>query len=243
MMVMKLLLCIISSILFLFPSCSLRHDIPVTLVLPEEHPFEENSERRLWYTLSFFDGKSIREMHVPAETDEVTLSVAAGGLSVFAAKPLGELGAAGGFFEPGDGRTVFLLPEYGPFAEMLIRAASYRPEPVSALSMDRVVSSVDDLAAVDETAFLSDVFKGTLQYGITLNERITFSLDTLPSGTWISERRDVPPFSVSFSGRPVSFSLYPGVYRYAEMEKHLLLTLIVSEEGEISHMVSALPVW
>lgn len=224
-------------------SCTLRHSIPVVLEIPEPHPFEEAYGESLWFTLVYFDGETITEKHIPRGQRRIEVSVKAGSLSVFALRPLGELGALGGFFEPGSRSRVSLLPEHGAFSEMLLRAASYRPQPVSRLSMVQVLGSVDDLQSVNEPSFLEDVFDGTLSYGIAINERIIFSLDSIPSGEWIPERFDIPSFSVAFSSRPVHFSLYPGVYRYAEADKDLLLTVIVGEDGSVSRFISAMPEW
>ena len=126
---------------------------------------------------------------------------------------------------------------------MLLRAAEYRSEPVSRLSMKKVLSSVPDLQAVDESSFLLDIFNGTLGYGISLNEKTAVRFDSIPRGEWISERYDIPSFSVAFSGDVVSFMLYPGVYRYVQKEMELLLTIILDEKGDASMMISRLPLW
>ena len=229
--------------LFLFPSCSFDHWIDIRLIIPEEHPFEVEFAEPLWFTLSYFDGKEIIDRHVPKGQREITVRVRSGSLCVFSFRPLGELGAIGGFFEPGDDSTVMILPEYGAFAEMLLRAAEYRPEPVARLSMRKVLDAVDDLQAVDETSFLVDVFNGTLGYGVTLNEKKAVRFDSIPRGKWISERYDVPSFSVDFTGDIVNFMLYPGVYRYTLPEMNMLLTIIVDVKEDAAMMISSLPLW
>ena len=90
---------------------------------------------------------------------------------------------------------------------------------------------------------MEDIFNGTLSYGITENEEIPFTIDSLASGSWIPERYDLQPIDVPFSGRPQQMLLYPGVYRYAEVSRNLLLILSVSEDGSISHMITAMPSW
>ena len=224
-------------------SCTLRHRTDVTLVIPETHPLEEVFSETFWFTLTYFDGEKLEERHIPKGTRRISVSVRSGGLSVFSLKPLGELGAIGGFFEPGDRRTIHLLPEYGTFSEMLLRAASYRAEPVFLLSMRRVIDTVSNLQAVDESSFLKDIFDGTLGYGITLNEKIAVHFDSIPRGEWISERYDIQSFSVAFSGDNVTLLLYPGVYRYAEKTLRMLLTVIVEETGDSAMMITALPSW
>ena len=224
-------------------SCSFEHWVYLDIVIPEQHPFEKAFSETLWFTLSYFNGESVEERHIPTGMRSVRVPVRAGSLSVFSLRPVGELGAIGGFHEPGNDSTVEVLPEYGAFAEMLLRAASYRAEPVSRLSMRRVLDEVADLQAVDESSFLKDIFDGTLGYGITLNEKAVVRSDSIPAGEWVSERFDIPSFAVDFSGSVVSFLLYPGVYRYAEADRGLLLTLVVDETGAASQMITALPLW
>ena len=226
-----------------FSSCSYEHWIDVVVSVPDTHPFEEACSESLWFSFSWFDGERVRYRHIAKGERSTAVSVRAGGLRVFVFEPLGELGGIGAFFEPGDNAHVQALPEYGAFASMLLRAAEYRAEPVSRLSMKDVMDSVPDLQAVDETAFLEDVFNGTLSYGIKENEKHSFRLSSIPEGFWVSERFDVPSFVQVSSGDPVDFYLYPGVYRYAEAERKLLLTVIIDEEGEVSQMITAMPVW
>ena len=234
---------IIALLSLFISSCTISPRIPVELVVPESHPFEDAFAKDMWYTLTYFDGRGIIDLHVPVGTRRMRVYVRSGALSVFALSPLGELGELGGFFEPGSSRIVRMLPEHGAFAAMLLRAASYRPEPVAMLSMEAVLAEVPDLQAVDEPSFMEDIFDGTLSYGITLNEKIHINLDSLPEGEWIPERFDVLPISVPFSGHWIDLMLYPGVYRYAEVDRKLLLTIIVSEDGEASSIITAVPMW
>lgn len=76
-----------------------------------------------------------------------------------------------------------------------------------------------------------------------MNEKSRFILSSIPEGYWISERFDIPSFTVFSSGENIGFYLYPGVYRYAERDRKLLLTVIVDEDGEYSQMITAMPVW
>ena len=233
---------IILSVLLL-SSCVLEPWIEIELVIPEPHPFEDAFSESMWFTLSYFDGEKIIDRHIPKGIRRIDVKVRAGGLAVFSFRPAGELGAIGGFYEPGDDNHVEVLPEYGPFAELLLSAASYRADPVSRLSVKAVLAAVPDIQAINETAFLLDIFNGTLGYGITLNSRFHITYDSVPEGRWISERFDVMSFEVPYSGDTVSWMLYPGVYRFAEAERRLLLTVIIDEEGTASFMIGRIPLW
>ena len=81
----------------------------------------------------------------------------------------------------------------------------------------------------------------------TIFVRGPFAVDRIDArgkeGRWISERFDVMSFEVPYSGDTVSWMLYPGVYRFAEAERRLLLTVIIDEEGTASFMIGRIPLW
>ena len=234
---------LILAILIVFVSCAYEPFLEIELIIPEPHPFEDAFSETFWFTLTYFDGDSIKELHIPKGHRRVVVKVRAGSLAVFSFRPAGELGAIGGFYEPGDDKRVAVIPEYGAFAEMLLNAASYRAEPVARLSVRSVLEDVPNLQAVDEVSFMEDIFNGTLGYGITLNDEYIVRLDSIPQGVWVSERYDILSFETKSSGELVSLLLYPGVYRYAEVSRNLLLTIVVEESGEYSNMITEVPLW
>ena len=155
----------------------------------KEHPFEDMARRDMWYTLVYFDGEAVRSEHVESGRRKVSVRVDSGGLRPFAMIPLGTLGPIGGFYE-GDGH-VMLRAEDGSFAEMLIRAAGYRPDAVSRLSVEALREVQPHLADIDEPAFLEDLYDGTLSpSSIESAESRPLMFDLIPSGYWLSERYD-----------------------------------------------------
>ena len=101
-------------------SCTFESTIPITLSIAEEHPFEELYGKDMWYELSYADGRETKTVHIAPGIRDVTVQVYSGGLRMFVMKPLGELGAIGGFFEPGDDSHVALISEEGEFADILL---------------------------------------------------------------------------------------------------------------------------
>ena len=226
-------------------SCSIDIPYTVTLRIADEHPFEILASEDMWYILKYFDGKGIVERYIPASERTIeNVPVYTGGLRPFILIPLGTLGPIGGFYEPGGGEYIELKSEYGSFAEMLIGASEYRPEAVSRLSVNAILRDYPDLALIDELEFLDDLFSGTLRKGqLKLYERDVIMLDSVPEGEWVSERYDTPSFSVVFSGRPIYLELHPGVFRFMNWKRGLLLTIAVTEEWERSANISKSPVW
>ena len=233
------------TIVLIVLSCSVEVPYTVTLRIADDHPFEILASEDMWYILRYFDGKGVVERYIPASTRTIKdISVYTGGLRPFVVIPLGTLGPIGGFYEPGKGNYIELKSEYGSFAEMLIGASEYRPEAVSRLSVSAILKDYPDLALIDELEFLDDLFSGTLRKGqLKLYERDVIMLDSVPEGEWVSERYDTPSFSVVFSGRPIYLELHPGVFRFMNWKRGLLLTIAVTEEWERSANISKSPVW
>ena len=228
--------------LFALTSCSLEIPVPLTLSIAEIHPFEELYGEDLWYELTYMDGESVRTEHVGKGIRDISVSVHSGGLCAFIMEPLGEFSPIGGFFEPGDDRTVYLTSSSGEMAELLISAFEYRPDAVLRLSMEKVKEICHDLPSIDPEAFLSCLFDGSLNAGtMRKRERRLIAFDTIPEGEWISERYEIPSFTVGMSGDEVLFDVYPGIYRYIEKERGLLLTVICTEDGEASATIKASP--
>ena len=212
------------TIVLIVLSCSVEVPYTVTLRIADDHPFEILASEDMWYILRYFDGKGVVERYIPASTRTIKdISVYTGGLRPFVVIPLGTLGPIGG---------------------MLIGASEYRPEAVSRLSVSAILKDYPDLALIDELEFLDDLFSGTLRKGqLKLYERDVIMLDSVPEGEWVSERYDTPSFSVVFSGRPVYLELHPGVFRFMNWKRGLLLTIAVTEEWERSANISKSPVW
>ena len=230
-------------IVSLLASCSVGIPIPVTLIIGEEHPFEELYGQDMWYTLSFFDGSEARTIHVEQGTREITVRVYSGGLRAFSMKPMGELGPIGGFFEPGDDGAVYLKGSCGDLAALLVSALEYRPDAVGRLSMRRLLDAEDDLRSIDEPEMLSRIYEGTLTAStIPHGKRYLIGFDSIPSGLWVSERYDIPSFEVEMSGDEVAFDIYPGAYRHICKERGLLLTVVLTEDGEASASIRESPI-
>lgn len=238
---MKLIAVLLLSMIMV--SCRIETPAYVTVRIAEEHPFEDMMRNDMWHTLIYFDGRDIIREHVPWGVREVSIRVYSGGLRPVVMVPIDVLGPIGGFFE-GNGDTVILRAEDGSFAEMLIRAAEYRPDAVSMLSMENVRKAQPYLADIDESAFLEGLYNGTLSSSsIKSFESKPLMFELIPSGTWISERYDVPSFDVEFSGQTVYLSFRPGVYRFGCLARSLLLTIAVDEEFETTEYISVFPSW
>ena len=173
-------------IVLLLSSCSLDIPIPVTLVIGEEHPFEELFSRDLWYTLSYFDGREERIIHIDQGTREISVRVYSGGLRAFSMKPMGELGPIGGFFEPGDDGVVYLKGSSGDLAEQMVSALSYRNDAVERLSMRELLEAEDDLSA--DARDIDGIVLLSCEKGVPGVEEDDVRLEAIRSGFEFSQR-------------------------------------------------------
>lgn len=228
-------------ILILLSSCSYEPYALITVDFPSPNPFEEETGMMMWYELRYFDGSSVRSMHIPEGKRSVSIYVREGGLRVFLLNALGEYPAYGGFYEPGLPRKAAMESSSASFASMLISASSYRPEAVSRLSIAYLTHTEQVLSAIDETSFLSSLFEGSLG-SIAVNSEISFTLDSIPSGRWIAFDPDACSFLVARDGDEASFSLYPGAYRYACFDRRLLLEIAVDND-RVHSRIKPLYLW
>ena len=91
--------------------------------------------------------------------------------------------------------------------------------------------------------FLSRIYDGTLTSStIPHKERRLIGFDSIPEGLWVSERYDTPSFAVEMSGDETVFDIYPGAYRYICKERGLLLTVVLTEDGEASASIRESPI-
>lgn len=227
-------------IILLFPSCSVELWQDVTVTVPEIHPFESVSGNSLWYELRYFNGESIIEETLEPGTREFSIRVKSGGLRPIVLVPLGKLSPIGGFYEPGD-RKVSLYSDRGNLASILVDASGYRPDVVSRFSYRWLCLDGKDSSTLDQRLFLEHLFAGTLSYSNLKNSPLFSPLiEGIPSGYWISDSDRVSSFTIADTGDSYAFRLFAGVYNFWNQKREMLLTLIITEEGECFSSMSKL---
>ena len=229
--------------IMIITSCSFSFWKEVTVTI-EPHPFEEASGHGMWYIVRYFNGKEVISETLSPWTRNFRIRILAGGLRPIAVYPLGSLSPLGGFYEPGSG-SVVLKSADGPFASLLINASEYRPEAVSSLSISWLRRRYWDLSIIDQESFLQSLFDGTVSYEkIELSKLFHPSLEMLPSGHWISDSDRADSFTISSSGEALKMPLFSGSYSFWNMERSLLFTIIIVEDGRYyTKMENLTPFW
>lgn len=216
---------------FSVTSCSFEFWREIDVQIAESHPYIEASGKWLWYKLRYFNGQEIIEKSLLPGTKSFTIKVLSGGLRPVEIIPLGRLSSLGGFYEPGDERVVLTFQD-GEVAGLLIDASDVEPDAISRFSISWLKKIAGDITIVNQSALLRELYSGTISNdSLEYNLLFHLTLDSLPSGYWISDSSKSESFLLDKSGEEVTLSLLPGIYRFWNMERSLLSTLILTEDG------------
>ena len=228
----------------LLSSCTFSPPITLTVSPYFDTPWEEVSGKEMWYKVKWFDGDRVETVYMDRGVWSIKVKADRDSVMVFAFYPLGDMEPLGGFWEPGDNNKVWLSPEDGFFADMLIRASETYPSPVSKTSIKRIKERIPDLGAINRVSFLTSLLEGKINDNeIELYKKYRVPLDGVPKGKWVSLYSHSQSISVSDVFDPGTVSLFPGVYHYINFNRDLMLTVTLDEKGSYHTRVSSPPLW
>ena len=232
------------TLVVLLSSCTFSPPITLTVSPYFDTPWEEVSGKEMWYKVKWFDGDRVETVYMDRGVWSIKLKADRDSVMVFAFYPLGDMEPLGGFWEPGDNNKVWLSPEDGFFADMLIRASETYPSPVSKTSIKRIKERIPDLGAINRVSFISSLLEGKINDNeIELYKKYRVPLDGVPKGKWVSLYSHSQSISVSDVFDPGTVSLFPGVYHYINFNRDLMLTVTLDEKGSYHTRVSSPPLW
>lgn len=232
------------TLVVLLSSCTFSPPITLTVSPYFDTPWEEVSGKEMWYKVKWFDGDRVETVYMDRGVWSIKLKADRDSVMVFAFYPLGDMEPLGGFWEPGDNNKVWLSPEDGFFADMLIRASETYPSTVSKTSIKRIKERIPDLGAINRVSFLSSLLEGKINDNeIELYKKYRVPLDGVPKGKWVSLYSHSQSISVSDVFDPGTVSLFPGVYHYINFNRDLMLTVTLDEKGSYHTRVSSPPLW
>ena len=232
------------TLVFLLSSCTFSPPVTLTVSPYFDTPWEEVSGKEMWYKVKWFDGDRVETVYMDLGVWSIEVKADRDSLLVFAFYPLGDMEPLGGFWEPGDNNKVWLSPEDGYFADMLIRAAETYPSPVSNISIKRLKERIPDPCAINRVSFLSSLLEGNIDNKeIELYKKYRVPLDGVPKGKLVSLYSHSQSIYVSDVFDPGTVSLFPGVYHYINFDRDLMLTVTLDENGKYYTRVSSPPLW
>ena len=232
------------TLVVLLSSCTFSPPITLTVSPYFDTPWEEVSGKEMWYKVKWFDGDRVETVYMDRGVWSIKVKADRDSVMVFAFYPLGDMEPLGGFWEPGDNNKVWLSPEDGFFADMLISASETYPSPVSKTNIKRIKERIPDLGAINRVSFLSSLLEGKINDNeIELYKKYRVPLDGVPKGKWVSLYSHSQSISVSDVFDPGTVSLFPGVYHYINFNRDLMLTVTLDEKGSYHTRVSSPPLW
>lgn len=241
---MKRIFLLLLVTLLLLSSCSLERKIKISVSLYSELTWEEVTGEPMWYLVKYFDGESVKTKYLGKDEKKFSLLVSPTSLSVFALYPLGNLSPFGGFYERGNEKKVYLLPEYGYFASMLIDAALVMPHSINELSVSSIKKDYPDLGIINRESFLSSLYQGQLEERkIKLSKLYKVPLDGVLKGYWISLFSHNYSFVLASGNEDLTLSLFPGVWYYLCVERKMILEVVITDSGEYWTKLKAMPKW
>ncbi len=225
-------------------SCSYEVKRNVRVSLYSYLSWEEETGDEMWFSVRYFDGNEVETAYLSAGERAITLSVSPSSLSVFVFYPLGSLAPLGGFWEPGNEMTIYVEPQYGYFAQMLVDAAETMREAVRELSINAIKKDNPDLGALKREDFLLSLYSGTLsKKAAKLSKRFAVPLEGVLSGYWISLFSHSYSFTLNRGGDERELYLLPGIWYYLNKERSLILEIVITDDGEYWVKHKSKPKW
>ena len=226
-------LAVLATLSLLLTSCPhFSTDRTVRVRLPQ-HPWENVSGEKLWYTLRWTDGQRVNALHVNKDERIVDLDIPIGQTVFVAAYPLGEMSPFGAAITPLDGSDeIVLTQDDGVLIDMLIDVDPVVIGMINyGLLFERIKKKVNDIRELEDVSLLKDIQNGELsESSLKVLKPFVVGPFALSNGIWESEFLKDPSLVVSDEmGGPVN--LPPGVFRYLNVEDRMVLVLIVDRDG------------
>ena len=224
---------IVVSAVLLAVSCSMITPNRMLEISIPEHPWENASGKKLWYTLKWTYGSDVQNSYLGPDERQISIYVPVGETVIIAAYPLGEMAPFGAIITPLDEDIqVTLNQNDGVLANELIdldRSVTERLNYV--LIREQIQKKVNDSRQIDHISFLRDLQNGELRE-TSFKAVSLFGIDSfvLPNGLWTSEYIRDSSLFVTDNLSP-QLQLPEGVFRYLNSEMDRVLVLIVDASG------------
>lgn len=231
----SLIVCILFVLLFT-PNCTFQHNVEITLGV--DHPWEQASGRKLWYTVVYNTLSGTERVHLSIGQRSLRIALPHRQSLIIAAYPLDEGLPLGGYSNPlkVDSAQVLLQREQGPLAGTLLELAKRYPEIVVTVNFEKIWRTIANLDPSGANIEWNSLCRALVEDQVdnssfVMNATKEFALEGLPAGIWVCET-PLYPNLYGFSQQPVQVTgLAPGVTRYLNLESKLTLRIIWPESA------------
>ena len=205
----------------------------VNIIIPE-HPWETEGVEKMWYSLQWSDGSSVRTLFVDNRTRNVELKVPLGENIIVCAYPMDDLMPFGALIGPAGGEAgVVLDQDTGFLADLLLGIEGGVACSVNFEMLVKYASQkTGDFRLLDSDVLLTDILNGRL------SEKSYRVLETLEAsdllfypGIWESESVHENALTVGADGAVPVLELSRGVHRYLCVNRELEIRIVVSQDG------------
>ena len=230
--ILSITILVVSAVL-LAVSCSMITPNRMLEISIPEHPWENASGRKLWYTLKWTYGSEVQSSYLGPDERQISIYVPVGETVIIDAYPLGEMAPFGAIITPLDEDIqVALNQNDGVVANELIDLDRSVTERLNyGLIRENMLKKCDDLRRIEQVSFLRDLQNGELRE-TSFKAVSLFGIDSfaLPNGLWTSEYLRDSSLYVTDNFSP-QLQLPEGVFRYLNPEMDRVLVLIVDSSG------------
>ncbi len=202
--------------LLLSVSCSQNISYKTVNVEIPQHPWEENSSKKLWYTLKWTYNDEIVSQYIAPDTRNASIRIPVGETVFICAYPLGEMTPFATAVTPLDDKTVYVLNQNEGYLakDMMDLEPKIRSKINFSHLVDACYSKTDDFRQINMVDLLQDILNGHLtKASIKIKSPTEIPELSVLDGVWISENQKDNLIDIRDSKTPV-MNLNPGIHRY-----------------------------
>lgn len=205
----------------------------VSIIIPD-HPWETEGVEKMWYSLQWTDGSSVRTLFVDNTTRNVALKVPLGANIIVCAYPMDDLMPFGALIGPSGGEAgVVLDQDAGFLADLLLGIDLTVACSVNFEMLEKhAYLNTEDFRLLDPDVLLTDILNGRLSAkSFRVLEAVEASELLFYPGIWESESVHENALTVGADGIVPVLELGRGVHRYLCVNRELEIRIVVSQDG------------
>lgn len=202
--------------MFLLLSCTQNFSYKTVNIEIPQHPWEENSSKKMWYTLKWTYNDTILSQHINSDTRNITIRIPVGETVFICAFPLGEMIPFATAITPLDEKLIYVLNQNEGYLakEFMNLDADVRSKINFGYLVQACYSKTDDFRQINMVDLLQDALNGHLtKASVKIKSPSEVPELSVLDGVWISENQHDNLMDIKNAKTPVMY-LPPGIHRY-----------------------------
>ena len=205
----------------------------VSLSIPY-HPWENGTDRQMWYTLRWTGESSIESLHIPRGTKSATISVPIGKTVIICAYPLGKMTPFGAVIQMDEqNNNIRMTQNDGILCSYLINLDR---DVTSILNYrkikEKISSGCRDFRVINTETLTSDILNGTIDdSSFKKMELKKVTPLNIPEGHWVPASFFDASFDITSGQETPELNLTPGIHYYINHQTNIELRLFPDENS------------